>query len=57
MPTGQILSEKCSQAVGLTTLVITILGMAASVALILVVLFSRRVDRERGPSFLDALYG
>jgi hypothetical protein len=56
-PTGQILSAKCSHAIGVTALVIFIFEIASSTTIILVLLFIRGHDRERGPSFLGGIYG
>jgi hypothetical protein len=57
IPTGQIIVKECSQSMGVTTLVMSILSTGSAVTVLLVLALARRREHEARNMFLDGIYG
>jgi hypothetical protein len=57
IPTGQLIVKEYSQKIGVTTFVMSIMGTAATVSILLVLAFARYHEHEARNIFLDSLYG
>jgi hypothetical protein len=57
MPSGQLIVKECSQKVGITTLVISIISMVSAMSVLLIIALARHVQTEAMNIFLDSIYG
>jgi hypothetical protein len=56
-PNGQLIVKECSQKIGVTTPMMSILSTASAVAIILVIVFAKSRERDAMNIFLDSVYG